>query len=364
MAGKNAPVWQKRIETDAAQVLNSSTKAVKAILERRAELDRKGNHDIPLVVLAGEFHSIPSHTIHHVAVLNGLKNSGKKIAFGYEEEHNLLAQKFTKEMGRDPSLEEISALNKRDITGTLSLKTNLGFCGYYGADHTRAALFRFLLRHNIKSCFTDVSRPDSVLDASDPSTVESLRACFKHAVSDIDVESPEGVRVRNHHMVAASLDLARNSGARIVMLSCGDTHVAGSMQLDFSARHSLAAQFKHRGAAVMAMPIFTKYLSEDDIPPSRVLTSKERLYISELPRMVAAYDPDSDKPVRGRPATLRNRVDEATYTNALLARCGLKKETLSVGEYKKQQAQFKNEMRGIFKECEKIVAKAPAIVLT
>ena len=60
---------------EAARVLASSAQIVRAILGRRAELDKAGQYNEPLIVLAGEAHNVPAQIIRHMAVLNKIKKA-------------------------------------------------------------------------------------------------------------------------------------------------------------------------------------------------------------------------------------------------------------------------------------------------
>ena len=74
----------EQIDSDAAAILSSAVQTTKKILERREALDRTGQKHQPLYVMAGETHDRPSHMLHHLLVLEGLKQADEKLLVGIE----------------------------------------------------------------------------------------------------------------------------------------------------------------------------------------------------------------------------------------------------------------------------------------
>jgi len=357
----NIDIDEAEIDREAAAILRSATEAVQAILERRAELDREGQYDMHLVVLAGDDHAMPAHKIHHILVLKGLaeklEKRGDKVVFGFEREHNLLSNAFFEATKRQVDPDITRRLQEHDLDGALSLQYFSGFFGTRYADNSLNILFRFLRNHSDKivSRFTDAAESKIHLDQSDPSTAHSMNTCPGATISvDISYTSPEGVRIRNHHIATMIEDFATTQNARIVVQQCGNVHVAGDKSLDFSASYSLSACFRVQNTPIIAMPIFSsRGLNENNIPVDHGLEDEEKLFRTDLPEKQAIYDPYMDTPIVGQPAEFENRAAEATWVNALLERVGLKNECMSVDEYHENHKSLADDTRAQFSSWER-----------
>lgn len=280
------PYLALRVDTDAAATLASATQAAKRILARRQELDRTGLADRPLVVLAGEFHSIPAHYIHHMLVLKELLAAGEKTVFASETPYNSLMQKFFKRaVGKPCSEIQAGAVQRLDADngGHLSLACNLTD-KYPYANYSRFSLHLFLRRHEILFRNVDAAEtgfPTSI-DNKDPLAVQSMQACQAPVAKYLDPGSSSGIRVRNDHMARRVLEFAENTGARIVFQPCGNDHVAGTFG-ECEARYSLSALFKAWSVPLVVLP------AEASIPPDHGLKEGEIFRIGAPRGVHAAY---------------------------------------------------------------------------
>ncbi len=296
---------QVEIDADAAAILRSATEAVATILARREDLDGQGLHDTPLIVLAGEVHSVPAHKVHHMLILNGLADSGQKIVLGYELPHNRLSRTFFNKMNRryDPVIE--SGLQERDRNGILALQCEAGFFGYSHSDHSRNILFRYLQRDGrLAVRFTDRAK-----------------------------RSTSSLGERNHNMGRMMMDFAGAHNASIAVQQCGNNHIAGNNKSGRSACDSLSAYFKARGLPILAMPIFRKGESEEQLPVDHGLQENEKLFRTGVPGREAAYHPSTDKATSSKPVDFDNRAAEALYMNETLRSLGLENECVSAEEH-------------------------------
>ena len=95
----NVNIWDidisavEKIDSEAAAMLYSATRAAAKILARRKALDAQGLTTQPLFVLAGENHWQPAQRIHHVLLLEALRMSGERMSVAYEYPHNFADRK-------------------------------------------------------------------------------------------------------------------------------------------------------------------------------------------------------------------------------------------------------------------------------
>ncbi len=335
-------------DADAARILSDAARAVDAVLCRRASLDRAGLGDMPLMVASGENHGIVTHHVQLELMLDGLR-ARESIAFCYEEPHDQLGQEFQAETGRRAGPAG-SWLRARDKEGDLSLKAVLGFCHYKQADHSRAGLFRFLLRNRVPTRFTDVAKKNPTFDLRDASTVTSFMACFKRASDGVATRSPQGVYIRNHHMAAMGKAFARATGARIVVQHCGNSHVAGDRNRRFDAAQSLSAMYKALDLPVMGIVRFHQQFSPHMLPGDYGLNAEERLFMSGLPQIKSAYGRQGRLP-GDYDSLLQDREDEAAYRDAVLRAMGRDAHKMSVEDYRQQKNECAASMRALFAQC-------------
>lgn len=306
------------IEAGAAAILHSAARAIEMILARRHEMDRAGQAATPLVVLAGEKHSQPTCYIHHMLLLDGLSREVQTVA-GLEFPHNQI------ELGRGYDPGKLARLKADDRRGEISQMNACGFWFQTAADHSNIILFRFLLRRDIAVRFVDAACPGAMLDYKDPSTLRSFNACQRQASSGVSVLSPGGEHVRNHHMAAMSVDFARETGAKIIVVRCGATHVAGRYD-KHEGRHSLSAEFRK-----LALPVIGMLPEKFALPTNPGLMPHDTIRMTGLPSLTISYDA----------ADRTGRAVEAAYINALLEDCGMGYETLTLEEH----ADFKAHCR-------------------
>jgi hypothetical protein len=337
------------INDHAARIKDSAVRAAAAILERRAVMDRTGREDQVLAVAAGEIHYAPAHHIHHMAVLDALSRE-TKVAFGYECRHNIVPEGFSELRNENPTEAALAHLRERDRDGGLSLKTCLTYAENY-ADQARFALLRFVLNRRIPARFTDVAMIDGqTLDAGDPSTAGAMQSCLRRVPADLGVTAANGMYVRNRHMAETGIGYAQDIGANILLQQCGVSHVIGDPHYGYQARHSLSAQFKAAGAAVIAMPVLGGIFTKASIPRDHGLYKNERLILGNLPAIRAIYD-FPGQPLPGEPAELQNHREEAAYVNAVLKRLGFESETIIAEVEEAQRRSYLQTIAHILKEC-------------
>jgi hypothetical protein len=338
----------------ATDLLISASHAAEVTLARRAEMDKAGKSDQPLIVLKGEHHHTPWDHLHHFFFLQELLQREERVACCFEAPHNVLATQFTLHEKRVSTEEQAFRFRELERTGILSLKSSLGFVATFDADHTRSILRYFMLRQRVSARFTDVSfvmrgtKILKILDEEDSSTTDSIRACFnKLSGENINAILPDGMRVRNHHMAKLAVDFAKVTHARIVIQQCGNLHVLGSNDGNL-AKNSLsaAAPFKEAGVSLLAMPILL-----DGIPKNHGLYPKEICFIERgRPAETAIYHPFNDQADPRRPAHFECRADEAAFTNGILQRAGMEDACLTPESWREKKVLCRAEMVQIFKQ--------------
>jgi hypothetical protein len=353
----------KNIDRDAAVIAVSATAAAAFILKRRAALDAEGKAGQPLVVLLGERHSIPAHNILNMQVVKKLADSGQKIAVALEKPYNLMDLEFFETSSRMPGAYAApESLKRRDKDGALSLAVFMGHAEFSMASHSETMFCRFLLRHGITTAFTDAKKEGGILDHEDPSVAQSLQECFGNAAAGVATEGREGIYARNNHMARKIRELAQASGARIIVQSCGAGHVLG-MEGGPSGQ-SLAAQVREKGMAVLAVPVLvSRRATSKWIGKGGDLAENEKFPLSGLPEIEAVYDSETDKPVKGFPAEIECRADEAAYANGLAGRVGQAAEMMSVQDYQNNKESckinFKQELTAW--QHEKFASPGPSV---
>jgi hypothetical protein len=270
-----------QIDRDAAEILNCSARAVKAILARRRQLDLDGRAGETLVVLAGECHTMPAHLIHHIKTMQGVIGAGLTLSAAWETDHNILSQCFFSETGRAPDAALSAAILKKDADGTLALKIHM-HTDSSGASHARRALVHYLLNDGITTVCNDAAHDDDcTLDPRDPGTARSIRACYGDAKSrdlanDIEWMMPgETIHIRNHHMAERASAYIESAKPRILYQMCGNAHVCGFDALGCAPEESLSACFRKKGMPVLAMPVGT-------VSPDWNASKKHRLRPEEI----------------------------------------------------------------------------------
>ncbi len=319
------------IDAEAAAILTSATRTVAAILARREELDAAGQQSTPLGVIIGENHSMPSHYIYQMLVLDGLLAHGESIAFGIEQEHNLLSITFFEAAGEEPDSEIAAEITAKDKGNKMALQSWMGFYGSSSADHARTVLYRYLLRQpDINFKMTDAAMNQYFLEPQDETTAASMKACIGRTHDYVRADKQEGFHIRNHHMTAQISELAKKTGARIAIQQAGFMHVAGDRPCGFDGQKSLAACFNEKNIPALAILPHHQVCTPANIPATHGLKAEHIIFSENLPQKDAIY-PSDDNP--SPKAAFTDRKLEAEWVNAILARTNLTGEQMTETEY-------------------------------
>lgn len=288
-------------ESDAAKILFSAMETVENILKERAQLDREGRTDDPLVVVIGENHNFPGHHLHNLLVLKALNDSDEKTVVGMEQRRSNLLNwlKFAK--GYDENDDVLrSTLDEVDVNGKMSMLYLFSNVNLPNAPYTQSILQRSILDMDIPVRFTDaafayqakeegVHSEHNVLDANDPDTAQSIADCWVQRDKEFDPFEADGVWIRNHHAAGQIEEFAAEQGARIVVQMSGNAHVLGKNDgLDpiyLSGRDSLAQCVKDMGLPVMAVPLHSQLFHQLHLPDDHKLDRHREINpVLDLPR--------------------------------------------------------------------------------
>lgn len=317
------------IDKQAVAILSSATRAAKAILERRAALDKQERRDEPLIVLAGENHHAPSHLIHHMLVIDKLAKSGETLSAGLEFEHNILAEAFCEynEAPYDPDIAPVIA--EQDKDGRHALSCLFAAFNSPSADFSRHILQSYLLgKPDIKICFADTACRGDYLDRDEPVTRHHMQKVLGRTSRFIHYSVPEGMSIRNSQMSDIFGQFARRHKSRIAFQMGGYAHPAGFVSgrklttHDHLFKDSLAAYYKRDDLPVLIMPILSDEFTACDLPPDINASPDEIFLVKDVPKIEAFYEAGTGFAIKGCPAALKTRKEEADWVNAVMARTG------------------------------------------
>lgn len=332
------------IDRDAAAILKSAVKTTKEILKRRDDLDRQGKQDQTLYVMAGEFHDRPAHQLHHLLVLQGLREADEKVVTGIERAGNSVDDRFIQDY-----LLNIAKVDPKDVPKQAQLyKNDPFFRGVVDmvyslhepiiyANYSSYTLNFNLLRMHAQSnkdfmaLRTDAARVgNDYLDVSDPVTANIMQKSVNKVKRNMKLVSQEGMYVRNVHMAKRLHDVARAYKARIAVQLCGQAHVNG----DHASSHQkegLCEIFKNSSEPVIGVFLGPRVDSGQGLKPHEVIECKG------LPELSAKYNPTTDKKAKPKDssfwgglkslfnsaADIQSEQEEMIYVNEKLNSMGL-----------------------------------------
>jgi hypothetical protein len=240
------------------------------IIEQEADLT--GPEEI-LAIIIGELHPVSTHALFTTCVLDYLARrykaciSGRSRNFIFALEENFNDLFYNAVHGLDlrvpPEIKYL--LHKYDADGHLNTKAILADNPYSESPLSKECLFQVILDHNIPVVFNDASiisihslgstfdRKDSLL----PAAAENLKKNYSMKL-DLnkgmpDVFSEEGMALRNAAMVKRAMDYTKKRGARMIVQSCGMSHLLGNQARELSYEYSLVNQYKKAGCRVLGI---------------------------------------------------------------------------------------------------------------
>lgn len=300
----------EQIDSDAAAILSSAVQTTKKILERREALDRAGQKHQPLYVMAGETHDRPSHMLHHLLVLEGLKQADEKLLVGIERPSDSADDNYL-----DHYLTHVARVKPEDRAAHKALyQKNAYFKGavdlYYTmneqlktASHSHGLLhYNMFKMHaqgkgNFCGLRTDAPRlKEKFLNAADPTVQNIMLKAFGEVTKNMSLVNQEGMYIRNRYMAQRLYDVAQKFKPRIALQLCGRTHVNGDEQPFHAAvshhKEGLCNIFKQS-----AQPVLGVFLGPEQ-PTYQGLKDNEIIKCPRLPNISAQYNPTKQKHMR------------------------------------------------------------------
>lgn len=302
------------IDPEAADILKSAIKTVKTILDKRAELDRKGHQGQTLYVMAGESHDNSAHILHHLLVIKGLQEAEDKMTVGIELPYNSVSDYMI-----DEYLDGIAKVDPSSRAFHKNMyKNDARFRGavemlYKASSSTDTAdyanktlstnMFKMIAESNgdFIAMFNDTARRYKIdaigkpslhnifLDAADPDTANIMKKAVKKVDDNMRAISTEGMYVRSFFMAQRLYNTATKHKSRIALQLCGQHHVNGDMYRDslgdYHYDQGLCAIFKRSAQPVIG--VFTGDFGYN----ARGLAADEFIQCKNVPEVSAKYGP-------------------------------------------------------------------------
>lgn len=325
---------QLNVEEDAAALLASAKRTADVTLSYRAQLDREGKGNQPLVVLAGEMHPVISHTLHHILFTNELLKHESTAAL-IEQPYDLTYKGYKTLTGVKPTGSELASLKTLHDSRSLSIKTIIAFKNYVEAHHSKMTWLQFLLNNHITVHLTDTSMNGLYLD---PENVHAL--------------SRSGIHLRNQHMFRLSQEIAKTSKARIHIQQCGNAHIAGCnlAGTGWPGYESLLYIFKRASVPVLAMPAFDRSFEMADMNFGHKWLAHDFNAAMNIPEATAIYNPITNEPLADFSSDIECQEIEAEWINSRMAAIGHAEDCFSVDEIAQIKEAYKGEMSYYFKK--------------
>lgn len=300
----------EQIDSDAAAILSSAVQTTKKILERREALDRAGQKDQPLYVMAGETHDRPSHMLHHLLVLEGLKQADEKLLVGVErpsdsaDDHYLdhylkyVARVSPADHAAHKDIYKKNAYFKGAVDLYYTMNEQLKMASYsHGLLHYNMFKMQAQGKGNFCGLRTDAPRlKEKFLNPADPAVQNIMLKAFGTVKKNMSLVNQEGMYIRNRYMAQRLYDVAQKFKPRIALQLCGRTHVNGDEQPFYAGvshhKEGLCNIFKQS-----AQPVIGVFLGPEQ-PTYQGLKDNEIIKCPRLPNISAQYNPIKQKKMR------------------------------------------------------------------
>ncbi|MAQ70839.1 MAG: hypothetical protein CL565_01465 [Alphaproteobacteria bacterium] len=218
----------------------------------------------PLVILMGESHAHPTTILPQIGVLSHL--AGRKesepdnlncnfvmTAESPNDLHQILFSALRQVYGED--------INSREkyLNGHYALMGSLNFRYMDMAPLSHLAVEKTCLDHSVPFRYVDAvcntSEDKKILSHEDETAAKLATKLLGFDLKDcpVSVTSPQGMIIRNEMMARRSLDFAKEMDSKIIVHTCGFSHLYGE--------NSLAEIFEREGAKVLSfLPVPTDFL--------------------------------------------------------------------------------------------------------
>jgi hypothetical protein len=256
-AGRDMPPgsirWHMDCSADPLNILAPAQMIVAAIKQRMAEL-QPGQK---LAVLMGENHTMPTHNLLPQMVMQLLRADPKTSNFVYlmELPYNFWSQVVNTVMKVKLPEELEFATGASDLIDQANQMSLRGFECTPNAPNTLFHTMRWIAHQGIRVRFNDVSRDYFWLQQKDM-LIQSLckENRITESIREIKLNSPQGIRIRNHFMAVLGVEFAQAHSADVIIQSTGLDHALGNCFERFAFEHSLAKTYGQRD--IDTIPVF------------------------------------------------------------------------------------------------------------
>ncbi|MDY0029730.1 MAG: hypothetical protein RBR86_07290 [Pseudobdellovibrionaceae bacterium] len=321
------------------------------ILKERRLLDDRGLFDRPLFIVSGEDHSLPSHYVYLVALLNQLHSRDQVPSICLELDHDTLDKDFANRSGIPlDSFRLSSSCETSTLRGYFSLLSSLhpDVIESY-APLSNMMLLGYLEASNFPVSYIDVSSTNakeihphmediSFLNAQDPDTQKVLEACFPQQSrlmqSFLLCQQPEGMYVRNMHMMDKALAFAEDTHTRIVIIRVGNNHVCGNLSKNLPFNQSVAGLGSFMGHHVMAFPVVNRETPSENFP-NEAHNLREKGIISFVEHLSTCRAHYGEDVQRDEAQLIHDQETEYSYLKKLLEDANLEMPRFSLDGVRK-----------------------------
>lgn len=243
-----------------APIDDAVPRAVREIIEGIERSRDKTPPGKTLFVPMGEVHSSAAQKLVMQSVLQELKERGHKIAFGVEEQYDLLTD--LTEPGNPAPLPEIAYRlvdpDGRQVLRALNHTPRL----YSYADQSTKSLMNFCEQQRVSTGFNDLSRVEMpyfgalVIDPNDGLAQQLIEALELDVNGVLDTRDPVAMALRNAAITYNAMAHAADAGAEIYLQHCGYAHLFGEGTAAMPFDRSLADLFNIQGNRAFAVDLF------------------------------------------------------------------------------------------------------------
>jgi hypothetical protein len=289
----------------------SADSALAQISAKRAALDKAGRANETLFVLLGEEHTTLSHKLHHLALLERIRQNFEGVVLSFEMPHDYAYQDNAHYITRSKHKFSQSQHGEANLKSTIEKFTPIFAC--YASEVLNKYSLSAAQSGAFHCAYTDASwrLSDYQLNISDLSTLFSIKACGYDA-GTIDYCTPEGTHVRNHHMHKSLTRFARDNKSRIAIQICGGAHVNG-IEGEHSHTKGLAALFRAK-----AQPFVASFYEGGEYGSDKELAKGEVLRLAALQGPLAIYDADNAAIAENDGSDMIDLKQEKAYFDAAL----------------------------------------------
>ena len=328
----------------------------------------------PLIILVGEKHTIPSHSLLQLGILERMAkyrsenpdDPARQVMYAVEHPRNMVertAHHFGLRLGNHKDIGE--RLEKVDTDGRLAARSSVSvFLPNFGQISSRL-LMNNAMALDIPITFTDARIPRdaqtetemATLDKSDPAAQNASLKLSGRSLDSIDVDidwrSGLGLALRNRMMVDKTLADAKEKGASIIIQHVGDSHVMGNKD-EPGADPLFGMVQTYQDEGVRVLPVFAQtpdhvMQHELDRNPNTIIL--EGLSDAEF-ELLDESGPNSEEIIKHNNSVIAAEVDEIERLRD--AYNGGQGRDFLAGAETDKKADLKRDIRGALRQAKRI----------